>query len=136
MADDIIREIAVPFQIGPSGSFDSTTDPVIQAIQHILSAVATTPGERVMRPGYGTVVYGSLFEADDPSYMNGIITDMRTKIHAYVPEVNIMGLTLRDNSVDDGQVEFRISFQLVGSDELHEANIAVGGTVTERTFST
>lgn len=130
------REISTPFSVGADGGIAWTDDPVLQALYHIESAITTDPGERVMRPNYGVRVHGMLFEPDDPSVEAGIVADMELKIHLFVPEVVINKIELRNFDPDDGQVEFFVSFNLVGSGsgETHEADILIGGTVIERTF--
>lgn len=131
------REIRVPFSIGDHGGVMATTDPVQQAAQHILAAVATSPGERVMRPNLGVPVQGLLFETMDPIIITGITSEMRQAINAYVPEVEVMGISADSAPVDNGAVAFAVSFRLrgAGTDEVYTADIFVGGTVVERTYS-
>src|SRR5687767_5889495 len=129
-------EIRVPFQVGPSGGIDFTMDPVVQAMQHVMSAVLTASAERVMRPGYGTEVYSSLFEADDPGVATGLVAAMQAAIRGYVPTVVVHSIKLVDDTAGDGLMQFYISFALVGREsETHEATISVGGSVFEQTYS-
>lgn len=129
-------EIRVPFQVGASGGIDFTVDPVIQATQHIMAIVTTAAGERVMRPDYGTEVYGSIFEADDPGTVTGLIASMRQAIRAFAPNVLLQDIRLSDTRPDDGLMQFFISFSMLGREnEVHEASIEVGGTVFEQTYT-
>lgn len=128
------KEIRVPFSIGPHGGIDYTTDPIIQAIQHIMSAVATNPGERVMRPEYGAPVWDALFGADDVATATALTDDMRRSVVLAEAGISIINIVV-DSQPGSGLLLFRISFRLTGFDEIHEASIEVGGTVTEQTYA-
>lgn len=127
-------EIRVPFQIGPHGGVDYTTDPVIQAMQHIMSVVLTNPGERVMRPGYGVPVWDALFEGENTLVSTALIAEMRRAVNDWEPGIEIVNIRQEDMRPDDGLMQFFISFRLSGSTEVHEANVYVGGSVDERTL--
>lgn len=134
MAQPSYSEIRVPFQVGPNGGIGFTHDPVEQARQHVLSAVTTGIGERVMRYEYGTPIYASLFEPDDPATAAGLVAEMTRAIQEWVPEVQVVGISIPDDTPSNGLVVYNVSFRLKGvNSAVHEAEVLIGGTVIERT---
>lgn len=125
------REIRVPFSVGADGGIAWTTDPVLQAIQHILSAVVTNPRERVMRPEYGVPVYSMLFEANDPLVQTDLRSTMDVALKQWVPNVDLVDIKFTGTDPQQGTMQFNIFFRLVGSPNVRTATISVGGTVTE-----
>lgn len=128
------REILIPFQVGADGGIAWTEDPVIQAIQHILSAVVTNPGERVMRPDYGVPLYESLFDADDPLHMADLRSNMVVALEKWVPNVQLVDITYEGTDRTQGMMQFNVNFRQVGSPVIRTARINVGGTVFENTI--
>lgn len=127
-------EILVPFQIGPDGGVATTTDPVVQATQHIVTIVGTVIGERPIRGDYGSPAMGLWFEANDTLVLADYAARIQDAIASYEPAVETVSVQSLPYDVDSGIAEFRVSFRLWGTDEEHHAEIAVGGTVTETTF--
>lgn len=60
----------------------------------ILQFILTTPGERVMRPNYGTSVISSLFEPLDDVTIDRLSTDISNGILANDPRVLSAKVTL------------------------------------------
>lgn len=125
------REIRVPFQVGADGGIAWTDDPVIQAIQHIMSAVVTNPGERVMRPDYGVPVYQALFDSNDPLIRADLRSNMDVALAKWVPNVDLVDIEFTGTQQESGMMQFFIQFRLRGSPSIRTATINVGGTVTE-----
>lgn len=128
------REIRVPFQVGPDGGIAWTEDPVIQAIQHIMSAVVTNPGERVMRPEYGVPVYSALFNANDEVIQSDLRSSMEVALARWVPNVKLVHISFTGTERESGTMALNVQFMLTGSPTIHTATINVGGTVTETTL--
>lgn len=131
MSSQPSREIAVPFQIGSDGGIAYTSDRVKQVSQHILSAVATNPGERVMRPSYGVPLTRMVFEPDDPLVEADIRSRMEVALGAWVKEAQILEIRAEWSSSHDAKIQFLVSFRLPGSGTVHYATVYVGGTVDE-----
>lgn len=125
------REILVPFQIGADGGIAWTDNRIKQASQHIFSVVATNPGERVMRPGYGVPLSRMVFEPDDEIIQTDIRTRMEAALNRWAAGIEIIAIEAQSTSYADGTISFLISFRLPGSTDINLATIAVGGTVTE-----
>jgi len=125
------REIRVPFQVGSDGGIAWTDDPVIQAMQHVLSVVVTNPGERVMRPDYGVPVYSALFNSNDEIVQSDLRSRMDEALGRWLPNVEIVVIDFIGTNDEIGLMEFNIQFRLTGSPTIHTATINVGGAVTE-----
>lgn len=48
-----MKQMAIPFNIGPDGSIDHVSDPVQSLADRVRALTATSPGERVMRAVFG-----------------------------------------------------------------------------------
>lgn len=60
-----VRAISLPFSFDSNGGIAGTTNEKKIIQDRLLLAVMTKPGERVMRPSYGSQVHLSLFETFD-----------------------------------------------------------------------
>jgi len=82
-------ELMWPLSIDGTGGFTFTEDPATRIRKHVLSALATEPGERVMNVTYGAgaarYVYDSLDEPESESLREAVL-DALTRL---VPEVDI-----------------------------------------------
>ena len=66
-----------------------------QQIQtRIQMAVLTRFGERVMRPGFGSLVPETPFEPNDPALHVILENALRVAVPAWVPEVEILNITI------------------------------------------
>ncbi len=129
MAERRNSEIRVPFAIGPNGGIAFTTDPVIQAIQHLISIIGTNPPERVMRPTYGTAAQSHLFNSDDPTDQIELVTEIREAVRAQAPDIELVSVEPQSTTFNDGRVEFSIRFRLREELEVREFTIDAGGEV-------
>ena len=55
----------------------------------LLQLIMTSPGERLMRADWGTIVKGSLFEQMTPALINSIRTNVSGAIERYEPRVQV-----------------------------------------------
>ena len=129
------REMLIPFQVGSDGGIAWTDDRVTQAIQHIVSVVATNIAERAMRPEYGCRLLNALFEPDDPLQQADLHSEMTLALQRWESGINIISIVPESSSSEDAIIQFKISFQLPGDTQLHTALVNVGGSVQETTFS-
>lgn len=129
MAERRSSEIRVPFDIGPNGGISFTTDPVAQAVQHLISIIGTNPPERPMRPSYGTGVNDRLFDIDDPVDQTELISDIRDAVRTWAPEIELVTVEARSHSFEDGRVEYAVQFRLKPGSKVEEVVIEAGGEV-------
>lgn len=67
------RAISLPFSFNSAGEVSYTTDEKKIIQDRLVLAIMSRPGERVMRPSFGSAIYESLFE-DEQSAI-GIATE-------------------------------------------------------------
>ena len=80
-------ELLTPFQLTPSGAVAITTDPRMQAEQHVTSLVSTTPGERVMLPSYGVALAALVFAPNIPVVVATIEQDVTKALATWEPGI-------------------------------------------------
>jgi phage baseplate assembly protein W len=92
-------------QVTPTGRIDMVEDD--EAIrQAILMLLATSPGERVMRPDYGCLLRRVIFSSNDDTTAGLAIHYVRTAIERWEPRIEILrldagtGLSRRDVADD------------------------------------
>lgn len=129
MAERRSTEIRVPFDIGPNGGVAFTTDPVVQAVQHLISIIGTNPPERPMRPAYGTGAQDRLFDIDDPVDQTELVSDIREAVRVWAPEIEIVMLEARSHSFQDGRIEYAVQFRLKPGTKIEEVVVEAGGEV-------
>ena len=125
-------EIQVPFSLTPYGSVAITSDPNVQAGQHIESICATMPGERVMRPTYGIPLKSYVFSPGADFVANEITRDVKSQLATWEPSINVIRVTPTANDsfgVADVNVDFSLNPN--GGTGSNVAVVSLGGTVTE-----
>lgn len=85
-----MREIRVPFQFDVTGSVAFVDGEVAATQQHLVSLIATNPGERVMRPTYGVNTRAQLFESNDALAMEELRHGIRTQAGYYEPNAEVV----------------------------------------------
>lgn len=131
------QEILTPFQLTPSGGIALTTDPRVQAEQHVASLVSTNPGERVMLPGYGVSLASLVFAPNNLIVTQTITADVTKALAQWEPSI-IVNSVAPASSQDPttGVAMVSVDFQtgaLPGTPGAapQVATILVGGTVIE-----
>jgi phage baseplate assembly protein W len=131
----VSTEILYPFQLDASGSVATTTNPYAQANQHVTSLVSTTPGERVMQPGYGVSLAALVFAPDNPALVQTIQRDVTNALAVYEPTVQVNSVSpVPGNDPTLGQAMVNVDFQvgaLPGQPgaAAQTATVLVGGAV-------
>ncbi len=102
----------VPFHVGAAGEIAFSEDPVRIAGQHLTSALGTTPGERVMRPEYGSGLQSYAFQIADEDTMDVLEVDLQVAALEQVPQAVVTGvraLTPNHSSYVTVGVEFSMT---------------------------
>lgn len=128
-------EILVPFQLTASGGVATTTDPGLQAQQHVTSLVSTNPGERLTLPGYGVPLAALVFASNDPVVIATIEQDVTNALASWEPSIIVRSVSPAAG-VDpaEGIAMVNVDFQAgatAGSPGagVQTATVLVGGTV-------
>lgn len=123
------REISLPFAVNGSGRIATTNDPSEIGRQHLTSFLLTDPGERVMRPEYGTGVRNMVFEPLDGVTAPLLLARVREKVGANVRDVVLKDISTPLDATD-GTLQLTVEFALrVGAAQgtTQQTTITVGG---------
>ena len=103
------REITTPFGLDSSGRIATTTDPAVRGRQKLLAYLVTSPGERVMRPAWGTRLKDSVFNTFGPvenELLTGSVSDAVARDVRGARVVNLAVGSVSDEGVLPVAVEF------------------------------
>ena len=88
-----------PFFGGPSNVMSLQLDERLIK-NDMLQLIMTAPGERIMRPTFGTAVRPSLFEGLDDASKRDIIDTIERQTLAHDDRVKLTEVSITDNGVD------------------------------------
>lgn len=122
-------EISLPFRLDGRGRVSTTTDPVRVGAQHLETYMLTQPGERVMRPTFGSDVRDYIFENLDPLQIQLLATTTGEKLAADVPGLVFHNLRATEDS-EQAAVHLTVEFALAvgaGEGEVRSTTMTLGG---------
>jgi len=125
------QEILIPFTLDPdTGKIMQTSDPDIQAMQHVSSLVCTEPGERVMHPDYGIPLSSYVFDPGASIVAQAIDKDVTQQMAQWEPSLTVVRIT---PSADEDFGVARVDVDFETSPEAtrytQTATVYVGGVV-------
>jgi len=109
MARSAYRGFNPPF-IGPNGNVLSPQTDVRLIQNDLIQLLLTIPGERRMRPTFGTQLRNFVFEPGDQASIDALSSGIRTKISQFEPRVTVVELQFTFN--DDTNT---LNLKLIGS---------------------
>ncbi len=124
MAAPSSAQIYVPFQITTGGSVASTAGLVQIAAQALLGVILTSPGERVMRPTYGTEVDNYVFSINSPQAQAALISDIKSVVASQLPNVSISSFQVSNPT--GSSVLLNIVYQVLPGQTVYTAQISTG----------
>lgn len=128
-------ELLMPFQLTPSGAVATTTDPRVQAQQHVTALISTNPGERVMTPTYGVPLAALVFGSNNPLVVTTIQRDVTQALAKWEPGIIIKSITpAAGQDPTQGVAMVNVEFQAgaqpgAPGSGVQTATVLVGGTV-------
>lgn len=125
-----MREITLPFRVDNHGYLATTRNPDVIARQHLTTYLLTAPGERVMRPGFGTPIRELTFEQLDPVQLALLLDRVRGKIAQDVSYIRLMSLGVDEDSDQSAlrlTVEFAVAEGPVGQSGVQTTTIELRG---------
>lgn len=131
------QEILTPFQLTPDGAVALTQDPRVQAEQHVTSLVSTSPGERVMLPGYGVALQALVFAPNNIAVVATIQQDVVKALAQWEPGIIVNSVSpAAGTDQTTGIAMVNVDFQsgaLPGAPgaQAQTATVLVGGTVIQ-----
>ncbi len=79
--------------------------------------LATSPGERPMRPEFGCSVHDYVFAPADAATAGDIAYAVRVALERWEPRIELAGVTVRFDAVDDGVLHIDIAYSLRGTND-------------------
>lgn len=79
--------------------------------------LATSPGERPMRPEFGCSVHDYVFAPADASTAGDIAYAVRVALERWEPRIELAGVSVRFDAVDDGVLYIDISYSVRGTND-------------------
>lgn len=122
-------EIKQPFQIDPSGQVAVESDPVQNALAHILAIAFTLPRERVMRPTYGVGVQSLVFSNFDITHFQRAAVALQTALAQTDGIMSTVTVSAVPNPAEPGTYAFSVNFALDSSTVTHEALFDYSGNL-------
>lgn len=106
--------ISLPIQRGDSGYFGATYDVVEQIKMNLGTFLRTKKGERRMNPGFGSNLWGAVFEFNDDELTPIIENIIRTDVESWMPQLNINDIKVVSTSQnrDTYRVDVSIIFTI------------------------
>jgi phage baseplate assembly protein W len=125
-------EIKVPFQIdSATGAVAVLTDYSEILKQHILTIMLTASQERVMLPAYGFGLEEQVFEAVSTIDRSIVADDIKQELSKWEPAVNILNVTITNNSASPNEVTIQVQFSVVPFNSVNGVTVTVGGTTDQ-----
>ncbi len=93
--------------------------------QAILLLLSTTPGERVMRPGYGCHLHRILFYPNDDTTAGLAIHYVRRALEQWEPRIEIMHLDAQRNPDDDARLDILLDYRVKATQRLDSFALSI-----------
>jgi len=120
----------MPFRPDGSGRIAATWDLTRQMALHLRSIIGTNPGERVMRPSYGSGAGLLVFDINDELSASMLANAVKDGIQRWEPAVSVDEVRIEEIDEAMGRMQFRISYRLKTTGEVQIAVVAVSPTTT------
>ncbi len=79
--------------------------------------LATSPGERPMRPEFGCSVHDYVFAPADAATAGDIAYSVRVALERWEPRIELAAVVVRFEAIDDGVLYIDISYSLRGTND-------------------
>lgn len=83
--------------------------------ESIFILLSTTPGERVMNPGYGCDLHSMVFSTISNSTKTRIEDLVATAILYYEPRVDLVAIKVDDKDYLEGKLDISITYEIKGT---------------------
>ncbi len=124
MAAPLAAQISVPFQITNGGAVAFQTGLVQIAAQALLGVILTSPGERVMRPTFGSEADSYVFSSNSPQAQAALISDIKSVVGSLIPNLAIRSFEVSNPT--GSSVLLNIVYQVLPGQTTYTAQISTG----------
>ncbi|MBV9759636.1 MAG: GPW/gp25 family protein [Acidobacteriaceae bacterium] len=116
-SDFIGQGWSFPIKVNTKGGLDWSNGPdrIQAAIWTILS---TSPGERLMLPGFGAGISDYVFESNSQILCARLQTVVQNALTQWEPRIQVVSVQANPSTVQTGLVEVSISYQIRDTNEL------------------
>jgi len=116
--------LSAGLQVTPAGQIDMVED--ADAVhQSILMLLATSPGERVMRPDYGCLLRRVIFSPNDDTTAGLAIHYVRSALERWEPRVDVLRVDARADADDSGRLEVVLDYRVKTTQAVQAMRVAV-----------
>ncbi|WP_066944678.1 GPW/gp25 family protein [Streptomyces lushanensis] len=85
--------------------------------ESIRLVLATSPGERPMRPEFGCAVHDYVFAPADAGTAGQLAYEVRLALDRWEPRIEVAGIDVRFDAVEDGVLYIDISYFVRGTND-------------------
>ena len=105
-----------PMRTDVTGSIElvSRTREIEEAIRIIL---ATSPGERPMRPDFGCAIHDFVFAPADAATAGQIAFEVRSALDRWEPRITVLDVLVTANAADTGTLHIEIRYSIRGTND-------------------
>ena len=105
-----------PLRTDPTGSIELVTREreIEESIRLIL---ATTPGERPMRPEFGCAINDFVFAPADAATAGQLAFEVRAALDRWEPRINLADIAVQFDAVDEGTLYIDIHYSIRGTND-------------------
>jgi phage baseplate assembly protein W len=117
MSEEFIgKGIAFPLRIGATGGLAvvEREREIEEAIRLIL---ATSEGERPMRPDFGCRIHDYIFASPDPATRGRIAYEVRESLHRWEPRIEVGEVAVRPDPGEPSTLFIDISYSIKGTND-------------------
>ena len=119
-----------PFRPDGTGRIMATWDLTRQMALRLRSVIGTNPGERVMRPSYGSGAGLYVFDINDELHASMLASAVKDGIQNWEPAVSVDDVKVENIDRAMGLVQFRIMYHMRATGEVQVAIVSVSPTTT------
>jgi phage baseplate assembly protein W len=103
--------LAFPLRVDHRGglALAGGEEDIEQAIRLIL---ATAPGERSMRPGFGCTVHDLVFETIDAAMVGRIDASVRAALDRWEPRIEVLDIEFDFTSTGEGRLDIIVGYRV------------------------
>ena len=119
-----MRQISLPFRLDGYGAVATTSDLSRIWADRVRSVIATSFGERVMRPDFGCPTPVHLFRGTE-SIETVMDVDHASAFADHLPQLTYRGI-IREPAAENGDVSVEINYAIPGrSESLNSVNVVI-----------
>jgi phage baseplate assembly protein W len=111
-------------QVTPTGRIDMVEEDA-SIRQSIMLLIATTPGERVMRPTYGCDLHRLVFAPTDDTTAGLAIHYIRTAIERFEPRITILSLDAGPHPDEPGSLVVELQYRVNATRRVDQVHFSV-----------